>query len=45
MYFIDTGATYIEDSTLANLTFLELGEEQKLHQVSTYRRELAGLRF
>lgn len=45
VYFIDTGATYIEDSTLANLTFLELGEEQKLHQVSTYRRELAGLRF
>ncbi len=45
VHFIDTGATYIEDSTLAQLTMLELAAEPQLHQISTYRRELAGVRF
>lgn len=45
IYFIDTGATYIEDPNLANLTLLELCEKPKLHQISTYRRELIGMRF
>lgn len=45
VFFIDTGATYIGDSTLAHLTMLELGKDEQLHQLSTYQRELAGVRF
>ena len=42
MYFIDTGATYIEDANLAYLTLLELGKTLKIHQISTYQHELVG---
>lgn len=43
VYFIDTGATYIEDTNLAYLTLLELGKTLQIHQISTYQRELVGM--
>ena len=42
VYFIDTGATYIEDANLAYLTLLELGKVPQIHQMSTYQHELVG---
>ncbi len=43
VYFIDTGATYIEDESLAYLTLLEVGDTLQVHQISTYQRELVGM--
>ena len=43
VYFIDTGATYIEDANLAYLTLLELTKIPTIHQISTYQRELVGV--
>lgn len=45
VYFIDTGAPYTKESSLANLTLLELNKELDIHRISTYQREIAGFRF